>query len=61
MIFFSIPNLQLIVLETANAFMGHPTVLRGSELFVNLSSQKAQKSANLDVFVNLILQFFLNL
>ena len=36
--------------------MGHPTVLRGSELFVNLSSQKAQKSANLDVFVNLILQ-----
>ena len=32
------------------------TVLQGSELFVNLSSQQAQKTANLDVFVNLILQ-----
>ena len=28
------------------------TVLQGSELFVKLSSQEAQKNANLDVFVN---------
>ena len=32
------------------------TVLQGSELFVKLKSQKAQKTANLDLFVNLILQ-----
>ena len=32
------------------------TVLQGSELFVKLKSQKAPKTANLDVFVNLILQ-----
>ncbi len=32
------------------------TVLQGSELFVKLKSQEAQKTANLDLFVNLILQ-----
>ena len=32
------------------------TVLQGSELFVKLSLQKAQKTAYLDVFVNLTLQ-----
>ena len=32
------------------------TVPQGSELFVNLSSQQAQKTANLDLSVNLILQ-----
>ena len=31
------------------------TVLQGSELFVKLKSQKAQKTANLDLSVNLIL------
>ena len=32
------------------------TVFQGSELFVKFKSQKDQKTANLDLFVNLILQ-----
>ena len=32
------------------------TLFQGSELFVKLESQKAKKTANLDVYVNLILQ-----
>ena len=41
-----------LISESSTGF----TVLQGSELFVKLKSQKAQKTSNLDVFVNSILQ-----
>ena len=44
------------MIEVDNGSLIGFTVLKGSELFVNLTSQQAQKTENLDLVMNLILQ-----